>query len=163
MCAIIHITTETGYRVRKEGGGENHPKNLKIITSSGETWGRLELEEWTARSREKKIRERTQGGSSNTEGNLRDHNKIYYCRCILKYMLQVESPKSGGENVPTRHLLPANETFSNRNGLCVIEILAKRDNIEISEQCRLLPQQLSSFFELMVRPYCWREYNICLL
>lgn len=37
MCALIHITTETGYRVRKEGGGENHPKNLKIITSSGET------------------------------------------------------------------------------------------------------------------------------
>lgn len=45
MGAIIHITTEIGYRVRKKGGEENHPRNLKIITSSGETRGRLELEE----------------------------------------------------------------------------------------------------------------------
>ena len=67
----------------------------------------------------------------------------------------MESPNSEGDNETNIYIyiLPANETFSNRNGLCIIEILAKRDNIEISEQCRLLPQQLVSFFELMVRPY----------
>lgn len=86
--------------------------------------------------------------------NLMAHIEIYYSGSLVNYIHIrerdiIESSNNGGDNIPTRHLMPTSENYSARNGLHLVELLAKwapckPPNVSGSCQGHLL--------HLMVRP-----------
>ena len=62
------------------------------------------------------------------EDRLKSHGEIYYRRCVLKGHMRrilLQSPINRGKNATTRHLMPQSKTSSTRNGLHLVESLAK--------------------------------------
>lgn len=56
----------------------------------------------------------------------------------------MESLNDEGDKAPTRHLFPSNENSSVRNGLYLIEVLAKECPWKTPEQPRLLLRLLAA-------------------
>lgn len=69
-------------------------------------------------------------GTTNTQGCLKSHTGTYHCTSFLKYIHMWKKSKwshqiIGEDNIPTRHLMPASKSYSARNGLHFVKLLAK--------------------------------------
>lgn len=63
----------------------------------------------------------------------------------------MESPHNGGDSALARYLMPLSKTFSTRNGLQLVDFLAKETPWETPSYNRLLPSLLVSLYNLMVK------------
>lgn len=65
----------------------------------------------------------------------------------------MESPNNGGDIVPARHLSPLNKSFSARNGLYLIKLLAKEPHGD-SQTTQAIAKTIGCTPQMMVSLYC---------
>lgn len=73
--------------------------------------------------------------------------------------IYMELANNRRENVPTRYHIPPSKTSGSKNGLYFVgSFIGQRSPMETSNHHRLLPGLLVTLCNLMVRPYCRRQY-----
>lgn len=71
--------------------------------------------------------------------------------CMNTKGIQMESPHNGADSALARYLMPLSKTFSTRNGLQLVDFLAKEAPWKTPSYSRLLPKQLVSLYNPMVK------------
>lgn len=108
--------------------GEDLQRMENRIYSCGQEKGNQNRKAKQRGDLEIRLKEETQGRTTDTKCPLKNCMETYYCRNFLKLCsnrkgIQMRLPNNRGDSVPTRHLLLPNKIFTVKDGLHLSELL----------------------------------------